>query len=202
MEIISYAMDFASFLVQNLKEMQKVKSIILFGSVARGEADKKSDVDIFIDVIDNEQEIQEQAEKITDKFFDSVKFKNYWRFLNIKNEINVITGELDKWKLKDSMLGSSIILYQKYAPKLEHGNSRALLTWGNIKPASRRVMLNKNIFGYNYYGKRYEGLIEKYKARKIGTNVIIISIENLNVFLKMFHNFKVPVKIIRVFEYE
>ena len=63
-------------------------------------------------------------------------------------------------------------------------------------------MLNKKIFGYNYYGKFYKGLLQQYEAEKLGANVLMINIENLNLFLKLFHNFKVPVRITRVFEYE
>lgn len=201
MELISYALDFVSFLVQNLKEIDEIKAIILFGSVARGEATKKSDVDIFIDVVGKENKIEKKVKKINEKFFNSVKFKNYWKLLSIENEINVIVGKLDKWKLKDSMLGSSIILYQKYAPKLENGKNKALLIWETIKQNSKRVMLNKKLFGYNYYGKHYKGIIEKYAGKKIGTNVIMVDIEHLNIFVKEFHKFKIPVKILRIFEY-
>lgn len=202
MELISYASDFVSFLIQNLKDVSKIKSIILFGSAARGEAEKNSDVDIFIDILNNEEETEKETNKIIDKFYDSIKFKNYWKLLNIKNEINVIVGKIDEWKLKDTMLGNSIILYQAYAPKLENGKSRVILSWGNIKPNSRRVMLNKNIFGYKHYGKFYEGLLQKYKGEKLGANVIITDIQNLNLFLKTFHRLRAPVKILRVFEYE
>ena len=202
MELISYASDFVSFFIHSTKNLDKIKSIILFGSAARGEATKESDIDIFIDVIDKEKEIEKEVKGIKNSFLDSVKFKKYWKLLNIDNEINVITGKLENWKLKDTMLGNAIILYQHYAPKLEGGRSKAVMMWGNIKPNSKRVMLNKKIFGYNYYGKFYKGLIQKYEAKKLGANVILINIENLNIFLKMFHSFKVPVKILRIFEYE
>lgn len=202
MELISYAADFVSFIIQNFKEIKKIKAIILFGSAARGEAGKESDVDIFVDVTDEEKKIEKEIKKITNNFFDSVKFKEYWRLLSIKNEINVIVGNLDKWKLKDSMLGNAIVLYQNYAPHLENGKNKVILSWGNIKPNSKRVMLNKKIFGYNYYGKKYKGALEKYEGRKIGSNVIIINVEFLNLFLKIFHNFKIAVKLMRVFEVE
>lgn len=202
MELISYAADFVSFFIQNTKNLEKIKSIILFGSAARGEATKESDIDIFIDILDGEKEIQKECGKIIAEFFDSVKFKKYWKLLNTENDINVIAGKIEGWKLKDTMLGNAIILYQYYAPKLEGGRSKAILTWENIKPNSRRVMLNKKILGYNHYGKFYKGLLQEYEAKKIGANVIIINIENLNIFLKMFHKFKVAVKIFRIFEYD
>jgi len=201
MELIGYALDFSSFLVQNTKNLDSIKAIILFGSAARGEAGKKSDVDIFIDIVKDEK-LEKEIQLLKGKFFDSSKFKNYWRLLGIENEINVIAGNLNEWKLKDSMLGSSIILYQKYAPKLENGKARAILHWGNIKPNSRRVMLNKKLFGYKHYKRYYPGLMEKHEGVKIGANVILINIEDLAPFAKIFRAFKIPVKIIRIFEYQ
>lgn len=202
MELISYAMDFVSFLMQNLKTSEKIKSIILFGSVARGDAGKESDVDIFIDVVEDEKKIEKQIEKIKSSFFNSIKFNKYWKLLDITNDINVIVGKIDKWKLKDSMLGNAIVLYQKYVPVLEKGKNMIILSWGVIKQNSKRVMLNKKIFGYNYYGRLYKGMLGEYGGKKLGSNVIVVPAEDLNLFVKLFHNFKVAVKIIRVFEYE
>ena len=202
MELISYASDLVSILIQNIKDMSNIKSIILFGSVARNQAEKESDVDIFIDVIGNEKDTEKEVKKITDKFFDSVKFQKYWKLFNIKNEINVIVDELDKWKLKDSMLGNALILYQKYSPILENGKNKAILSWSKIKPDSRRVMLNKKLFGYKHYKRYYKGILEQYQGEKLGANVILIPTEHLNSFLKIFHSFKIPVKISRVFKYE
>jgi len=204
MELIAYAYDFASFVMQNLKTLKDIKLVVLFGSVSRGEETKESDVDLFIDVYDDKKakHLEKNMKAIKEEFYESSKFRNYWRPLGIENEINVIVGVLDKWKLKDSMLGSSIVLYQKYAPKLEGGESKAILSWGSIKPSSKRVMLSKRIFGYKHYGKRYGGLLENYNGQKIGTNALLISIRDTDIFLKEFRRFRIPVKIRRIFEYK
>lgn len=201
MELVSYAMDFVSYLMQNLSEkhISRISSIILFGSAARGEAGKDSDVDIFIDSKD--EKLEKNIEKITRNFYDSIKFRKYWNLLGIKNDIHIIAGQLDEWKLKDSMLGSSVVLYEKYSPKLKEGRNRIILSWGNIKPNSKRVMMNKKLSGYNYYGKRYSGLLEKYNGSKLGANVIIVNAEDIKLFLDVFRSFKAAVKIQRVFEY-
>ena len=204
MELISYALDFISFLIQSLKKREKIRSIILFGSSAREEATKESDIDIFIDLFDEnaEKELNSEIKNIKEEFLNSVKYNKYWKLLNINNEINLIIGNIDKWKLRDSMLGSSLILYQHYSPKLTEGSNKIILSWGTIKPDSRRVMLNKKIFGYKHYEHEYKGLIEEFKGTKIGSNVLLINAENLNTFLKIFHNFKIAVQILRVFEYK
>lgn len=204
MELVSYALDFVSFLMQNLKEKEKsqINQVILFGSVARGEATKKSDIDIFIDTYKEIKSTKENINKIKIKFLESAKFKEYWSLFDIKNEINLVIGKLENWKLRDSMLGSSLTLYQEYSPKLDKGKNKAILFWNAIKNNSKRVMLNKKLFGYNYYDKFYKGLSEIYGGIKLGSNVILIPTEQLNLFLKEFRKFKIGVKIKRVFEYE
>ena len=46
--IKAYASYFSSYLLANLKDKESIETIILFGSAARDEATKESDVDIFI----------------------------------------------------------------------------------------------------------------------------------------------------------
>lgn len=202
--IISYAMDFSSFLIQNLEisDINKINSIILFGSAARGDAKETSDVDIFIEVIEENKKLYEKIMNIKNNFFNSMKFKKYWALIGIKNEIQIIIGNINNWKLKNSMPGNSIIFYQRYSPKLESGTNKTILSWEVIKNNSHRVMLNKKLFGYNYYNKRYKGLIETYHGKKIGANVILIPTDYLNLFIKEFHKFNIPVKINTIFEYE
>ena len=202
MELISYAMDWASFLMQNLKELDKIKSIILFGSVARGEATNKSDIDIFVDVFAENKILEKKINKFKEDFFKSTKFRDYWSLFGIKNEINIFVGKLEDWKLKDTMLGSSIVLYSKYSPKLGDGENKVILFWEVIKDNSKRVMLNKKLLGYSHYGKKYKGFLEIYGGVKLGSNVILISAEEMNLFLKEFRKFKAKVRIKRVFEYK
>ena len=87
MELISYAIDFVSFLLQNIKDKDKINSIILFGSVARDENDKESDIDLFIDT---KEKIEDEINKIKNNFHDSIKYKKYWALLGIKNDLNII----------------------------------------------------------------------------------------------------------------
>ena len=49
--LTAYALDFASFLIQKTKNRDKIRNIILFGSVARQDESKESDIDIFVDII-------------------------------------------------------------------------------------------------------------------------------------------------------
>jgi len=204
MELISYALDFTSFLIQNLKDASKIRSIILFGSAARGEATKESDVDIFLDFFEEKEAkiFERNISEIKIKFFKSVKFTKYWKLLGIENEVSVIVDDINKWNLKDSLVGNSIILYQSYSPKLEKGKNKIILSWENVKPDSRRVMLNKKLFGYKHYKYSYDGILKNYNSVKLGSNVVLVDSVGLIEILKVFKHFRVAVKINRVFEYE
>jgi predicted nucleotidyltransferase len=202
MELISYASDFVSFIIQNSKNTEKINSIILFGSVARKQATKESDIDLFIDVSDNEQEIEKEVNKILQDFYKSIKYKNYWSLYGINNEFSIIVGKINEWKLKDSMLGNSLVLYGKYSPKLDDGENKTIISWETIKNNSKRVMLNKKLFGFKHYKHKYKGLIEIYHGVKLGTNSILIDTGNINIFIKEFKKFQVKTRIINAFKYK
>ncbi len=50
-ELIAYASDFVSYLLSKFKEGE-INRVILHGSIARGDFDEESDIDLFIDVKD------------------------------------------------------------------------------------------------------------------------------------------------------
>jgi len=92
-ELISYAMDFASYLIDKIPEIDR---IILYGSVARGDFDKDSDIDLFIDT---KEKIEKKIIKTLENYEKTSKFKE-WKLKSIDNEIHTIIGELDsdEWK--------------------------------------------------------------------------------------------------------
>jgi len=198
--LIAYALDFASFLIERT-EANNIKRIILFGSVARDEASSKSDIDIFIDIIEksNEKEIKE----IKDKFLGSSRYEKYWLLKGIKNEIRPIVGKLDDWKdLKNSIISNGIMLYGKFEEIPEKTTHKTLLSWQNVKPESKRVLLSKRLFGYKKNKKYYAGLIQKYGGEKIGKGLISLPSLNEKVFLRLFKDMGISFKIKKIIEYK
>ena len=106
----AFAVDFVSFLIQHLDSLEGIRNIILFGSIARGDFDKDSDIDIFIDTKDKKI----TTDKIVSDFYQSQKYLKYWKLLGIENTINCKVGNLDKWELKRSIISNGIVLYGKY----------------------------------------------------------------------------------------
>ena len=64
-EIYSYVYDFLSRLIERLEE-DSIRSIIVFGSVARGDFDKESDVDIISDT--TKEDVSSMVKKALNEF--------------------------------------------------------------------------------------------------------------------------------------
>src|SRR3989338_6181455 len=116
MKLIPYVYDFISLLFDSPDAKKYIKNIILFGSGATGEADKQSDIDLFINVSESAagkiELIAKDAEK---RFYLSVEKK--WSSLGINLPIKYIIADLDtyRWKeIKSEIISTGIVLYGKY----------------------------------------------------------------------------------------
>ena len=163
---LPYTIHFVSFMLEYL-ETDNIKNIILFGSAARNEATKQSDIDIFIDINAKEKEYSIEVKKIIEKFYESKFYQNYWKIKGLDNSFNVIIGNINKWELKDNIISTGITLYTKFKSIPDNQKHSLLIYFENIKPETKRVLLYKNLYGYNTKGKHYTGLIEKYNGIKI-----------------------------------
>ncbi len=201
-KLVSYAMDFASFLIQKISNRAEIKNIILFGSVARDEADKTSDVDLFIDVVKESTKLEKEVKGHLNNFLNSTKYKNYWKMFGIENEIKLIIGELNKWEeLKPSIVSNGILLYGKFKQEITEGKHKAFFIWENIKPNSVRVLFNKQMLGYNQGGKFYKGLMQKFNGERLGKGCVIVDLEHAKIFHDLFKKYKIGVKIKKVLDY-
>ncbi len=199
-DLISYALDITSFLIKNT-ELENIRAIILFGSTARGEATTKSDIDIFVELRQPNKTFQEKINKTKEKFFTTIKYKQYWALLGITNDINILPGTFDEWKeLKNSIIRNGITLYGKYDAKPE-GKNITIAYWDEIKPNSKRVQFNKKMFGQKQNKKFYQGILQKYNGKKIGKGAIIISTEANKELQELSKKLKTPIKTINAMEY-
>ncbi len=198
-KLIAYASDFVSFLLQELgKDAEKITQIMLFGSVARGEEGKQSDIDIFVDVSD--QRIEKSIIRIKDQFFQSVKVTKYWLLLGVQREFHCLVGKLKEWdELERSIMANGIVLYGKYLGKMgtkpfflfvvTPGKSRKknVATWRKLYGYTQRV-------GRKVYEQK--GLIRQYDGKKFGKGVFIIPIEHAQKIRSYLHKEKFTVEIV------
>jgi len=193
--LIAYAQSFVAFVLDGLdeKSISAIKSIILFGSIARGSATKSSDVDVFINT---SAKLDNKLESLLSGFYKS-KIGEQWKLLGVKNEVKPIVGELDKWELKSSIVADGIVLYGKYSAKLK-GEPHIVLFWDKINSESKRVLLSKRLYGYTYSKKRYAGLLSKLGGEKLASNCLLIPIVVSKQFIDLFKRSQIPVKQILV----
>ncbi len=201
-KLTAYAIDFVSFLVQKIKNKEDIRNIILFGSIARNEASQESDVDLFIDIAREDASLEREIKRYLDAYLNSTKYKNYWGLIGIKNDIKLTIGKIDNWEeLKPSIIANGIILYGKYKPELKSGRHSIFFIWEGVKPNSKRVLFNKQLFGYRQNGKFYPGLIQKYNGQRLGKGCVVAPAEHSNVFHNIFKKYRISVKIKKVVEY-
>jgi|SRR3989344_1005459 len=197
---LPYTIHFVSFMLEYL-ETDNIKNIILFGSAARNEATKESDIDIFIDINAKEKEYSIEVKKIIEKFYESKFYQNYWKIKGLDNSFNVIIGNINKWELKDNIISTGITLYTKFKSIPDNQKHSLLIYFENIKPETKRVLLYKNLYGYNTKGKHYTGLIEKYNGIKINKGTVLVPLEYKNLFLSLFKRYNITIKTRNIIEY-
>ncbi|MDO8460054.1 MAG: nucleotidyltransferase domain-containing protein [Nanoarchaeota archaeon] len=171
-KLISLAMNFSSFLVGQVE----VKSIILFGSVAKNNFDEESDIDIFVECDKGKEKNVGQMLDLYKKTEEYEKF----RLEGIENELSIKSGRLDNWKdLKRSIISSGIVLYGSYhgtPDKLNH----KLLFLLNLEGIFRadKIRVWRSLYGYRQkVGKKVyisKGKVEK----KLGRGAFLVPIQD------------------------
>jgi len=196
-EIKAYASYFVSYLLKNFESGGGINRITLFGSVARGEATKESDVDIFIEVRKKTKKIEEGIKKQLSGFYKS-REALIFKTRGIENKINVIVGRLDEWPdLKKSIESTGIVLYGGFVGGDVSGRKHAIIFWDSIGK-NRGAFLNK-IYGFRAGGKKYSGMIEKLEGRKLGKSSIMVPVEYREEVVKVLKAYKVNAKIVEVY---
>ncbi len=191
-ELIGYAMEFSSFLVSKVKEIDK---IIVYGSVVKDEFDENSDIDLFIDASDK---FENKIKKSLEDFYKTENYKK-WKFKGLDNEISLIVGRIDseEWKeLKRAVITNGITLYGRFSSDIDENKGYALFSFENISPESKRVSIYRKLFGFKLGKKKYVGIIDELNGKRIGKGVVIIPLENSQKLKEILKRKKVEYKII------
>ncbi len=198
-ESIAYAMDFASYLVSKIA---KIDCIVLHGSIARGDFDDKSDVDLFIDT--REKNSENQIKKAEDDYLKTDKY-NRWSLKGYTYPFSLIIGRLDssEWKdLKRAIANTGIVLYGKYMASAEKTHQYVLISFESIKPESKRITVYRKLFGFTQGKKQYSGLASKALALKIGKSALLIPLSYAKEIINYFYDKKVAIKLYDVWSDE
>ncbi len=199
MNLKSYASYFVSYLLNNFKKIDVIESVILFGSAAKDQATKESDIDIFIEVKRKTQSIEKEIGVIEQQFYKS-REAALFKAEGIENPLSIKTGQLKDWPdLSESIASTGIMLYGSYeAKKSRKGKTHyTIVYWDNIGK-NRGSFLNK-VYGFSIKGKHYQGILEKYRGRKIGKSSIMLPVQFNKEIFKLLDRHQVKAKIIEVF---
>lgn len=193
----AYASYFVSHLLAHMLDETNIERIILFGSAAKNQATKESDIDLFIEVIKKNGMFEKRMEKIISEFYKS-REALLFKIKGINNKINIIIGRLEEWKdLRTSIESTGIVLYGRYTSQNVSGKKYAIVFWDAIGK-NRGAFLNK-IYGVTVNKKKYAGILEKKQGRRIGKSCIMIPIEYQDEFLTMIKQYQVNAKIVEVY---
>lgn len=173
-EMVAYASSFVSFILPKID----VEEIILFGSTSRGEAGEESDIDLFFNIKDEKKgkSVQEIINKELKRFYKSKIFE-IWSLKSIKNPIKFEVGNLNKWKLKRSIISDGIILYGKYKSMPEETKGFVYFNLKPIKDITKRNRVLRRLFGRKEKNYSIKSLVEEISGKILSPNSFIVPIE-------------------------
>ncbi|MBI2110187.1 nucleotidyltransferase domain-containing protein [Candidatus Woesearchaeota archaeon] len=195
----SYASYFVAFLLQNIAKPDAIERITLYGSVAKGEETKDSDIDIFIEVKKQTKQREKEIQKIVRDFYKS-REASLFKVKEIENKFSIKIGIIREWKeLYKSIASTGITLYGSYeAKELPSGVKQSIIIfWSNIGK-NRGSFLNK-IYGFRIHNKSYAGLLTKYEGKKLGKSCIIMPSQYKKEIFVLLREHQVNAKVMEVF---
>ncbi len=168
---IAYAQNALSFLFLDGTLNKFISKIFLYGSAVRGQLQKESDIDIFIDC-DRADTVERNVRAAFARFYQSTDYKK-WKLLGFHYPLSVQAGRLQEWQLQSSIASEGILLFSKKA-ELQTGERFDLFTWEFPKDKKKYLRLTRTLFGRNEKGYKDKGLLGELKGRRYGSNVVLI----------------------------
>lgn len=200
--------DAAFELAQNLKDIQGIEAVILFGSAAKNEMHKKSDIDIFLmfNLPNKNPEIGEEGVKAQKT---AVKIENKYNLQNPFSFVFFNRGESIDSDFLWEVAKDGITLY--CLPELVLGQKEFLkpaafisYTYGDI-PQKDKMFVKRQLYGYKvtkkHKDKEYiserEGIVNKY-GKKLGRATFIIEAKKTDEILKLFDERRVKYSLTKI----
>lgn len=175
-QAIAYTQNALSFIFLDATITNKCNSVYLFGSAARGEMERESDIDLFFDFEHEEEKKEAAINAALQRFYQSKDYQK-WRLLNFTYPLSIKVGKLDEWELKTSVLADGIILYSK-EPLISGAKRHVLITYTLPQKKTKYLSFVRALFGRNEKGYKDTGLVGACNAKRIATTVILVPKEH------------------------
>lgn len=194
-------------LSRKLRKIPTLESVVLFGSAARGEMHKKSDVDILlIFYADHDPEIGDEGRlvhKISGEVEKEYHMDNPFSFV-FMNKMDELDSEF-LWEVaKDGVvlytLPGSILGKEEYLQP----SAFISYTFSNLA-AKDKMFVKRKLYGYKvksvHDGKEYvnegKGIVQEY-GKKMGRATFLIDASHVDKVLELFQEKKVQYKISKI----
>ena len=184
-QALAYAQDALSFIFLD-PSAEFIETIYLYGSAVRGQLQKESDVDLFIDT---EKNIEKQVEAAVGRFYLSQDYEK-WKHLGFTHQISVQAGKLEEWQLKTSIAAEGLLLYSKKGGKAST-ECFGLFILELPKNKKKYLHFTRGFFGRKEPGYRDMGFLGKLQGEKLSSNVVLIKKEHESELLKWLQKEKV-----------
>ncbi|MBI4141577.1 nucleotidyltransferase domain-containing protein [Candidatus Woesearchaeota archaeon] len=170
---ISYSFDMLAFVFQKKEINDKVRSIYLFGSSVRGELSKGSDIDLFFDIDEKQEDV---IKRIVDSGiinFEASKDYEKWKLLNFTHPFSIQAGNLGSWELKSSIASEGILLYANNLA-VSAGERNVLFVIKYPKSKKKYIKTRRLLFGRDEKFYKGTGRVQQVNGRRLSHNVFII----------------------------
>lgn len=197
-ELISYVYDFISQLMDHEVMPDVIRRIILFGSVARGDFDRESDIDLFIDVQSDKPDVSLSIKKVLNQF--ETRAEKTWKLRGVYPHLKLIVDDLEKQKwgeLRQEIGSYGLLLYGRFREAPQKISHRMLIAYElNKLPQKSKMALLRRLYGYTTKKGRkeyqQEGLLQKLGGIKMGANVLVVPQEGFASLKKVLVELRVP----------
>ncbi|MBI2135617.1 nucleotidyltransferase domain-containing protein [Candidatus Woesearchaeota archaeon] len=198
--IFAYLYDFISMLLERKEVISNLDMIILFGSMARGDFDDKSDIDLFIEIknLSHKNTFEKAVKEVISNF--DIKSEKTWGLKKKYFPIKPIIGRLNEpeWEeLHSEIISTGIVIYGKYEKNPSDLQHDALVSYSlNKIMQNKKMNFLRKMYGYkNKKGKMIyvqKGMAEELGAVKVTVNQIKVRVNNLKKVLDILKEFKIP----------
>ena len=195
---LAYVQSALSFIFSDSELWKKplIKRIILFGSAARGEATKESDIDLFVEpfLASDENFIKNKISFALQQFSQS-RLYTEWSLREVKNELQIFVSTLQKSSdLQRSLIADGIVLFGEFMTKLDFRHN-LLVSFAPIKQKNKRYRIDRYLFGRKERERAYEGMVQELGGIKIDARAFILPSQRAQQVLKKLREEKVDFSI-------
>jgi len=195
MRSVSQLESSLSEIVNAIKTVDGVIAIILFGSVARGEADEGSDIDLFV-LFDDEDKMRLNEWEVTRRVPSNVFAQTICACPSTLGKLNPV--------FLDSVLKDGLILYAQYPLILKSrlaGATACFIVTYSLKdlPQKEKQKVNYQLFGSEVAGRRYIGLVEQGGGRRLGRGCFLIPREKAEGVLNVLNKHDIKYNTIETY---